>query len=1739
MAERRRPARAFLTASRGPLFGILGLVGAAVTELPGQSVPATLPNIKLSRGGQVYALAQQADGRLLIGGDFFSVNGAPRRNLARINSNGSVDDTWVVDADAPVVAIVAAPQGIFVGGGFKNVNSIPRNYTAKLSYGGTVDSQWNPNPDSFVVAFASRGPDLYVGGWFRNIGGKAKGGVAKVDPETGAVSSAWVAFTNSRVFTLGMDETSLYLGGDFTEVNSTSRSAAARVNLETGAVDSGWNAICNDYVLAVTVHRGAVYLGGAFTSVSGLPRRCIARVNQAGGAVDPTWNPGANNLVYSIKAQGEDLFVAGLFFEIGGLFRNGLAKLKTVDTGAVDFSWDADADGSSVALSLEGNALFAAGIFEQLAGEPAFGLARLDMVTGESSRAFPVRVESPGLVHALAEQPDGKLVIGGEFKSADGINRSNIARLNADGTLDATWVPDADDAVYALAANETSLYAGGQFLRIGNANRRFLAKLSTAGGDAADPAWNPNPNNSVTRIVTDRDAVYASGFFSMMGSAIRNRIAKVSSTGTGTVFPWDARVSGASERVDALALDGSAVYLGGSFSTIGGQTRNNLAALDAASGSVLPWNPNPSGQVGGIAISNGSAFVGGLFNNIGAQSLRNLAKLSLLGEGDADPAWAPNPNAEVFTVAAGGNDVYAGGLFSSIGGLNRIGVAQLRASDGGVTDLDFGTNGPVANLLPRGRNVFLAGQFSRLRGVDRTGLGYVAIAHAPLITQNSEGAVILNRNALNNSEVTHFKITNVLGGTLFKSGSQAVVPGDFISVDEGQTGLTFTPSSGLQQVSAVSALAPIPEAAGSESATATLNAGQGQVLFRFARQSVDVEEGQSVVQVTIQKIGQSAADVTLFTSPGTAIFFNSTSGEGDFNPVMETLRFLPEETAKEVFVGVRQDDLVEGDESFTVTLAQPTSDSAVANPATASITILDDDIFGHRGSLMEPIVPDPLPPTLPSGLRVILDQDTPDVGGQWRLLGEPFWRSSGTLATGLAQGNYIVDFRPVSGYSAPDRVTVPITSGTTQITAAYERSGNDEGSGSITIDLTPAAVIDAARWRISGRDIWHRTGESEDGLPTGTYTIEFLNVAGFVAPSPREITVSADQKNGLTAIYLAADASQGAEPTVVDFETAHEAQSFRYNGQLETNLGFSSGFVVQKHVVLTAAHALFDDVQQSYVADGTVKWFFQRYRDRHEPVPQFPRGWYVFTSYAAARTEAGTEPGVSTPASQNADVAALFFLEDGRAQQANLPGRGGYGGYLSSNSTDNPWLISSAEKLLVGYPTANVAENDFDKLFAAGPVTDAFTHLYNRVFKSPAIKGYPGNSGGPLQVRVEEGGYFPAAVYLGGTAETRVRAIDDDTVNLINRAETSGNGGGNNTNGGIIYYSQAGTTNSTLTIGLISVDRGPRRAINAGAAWRVSSSSEFIPVGPRALSKSAGRFNVEFKDIPGFISPPNRAVEVQANCRASVPAEYVALISEVEFGGETLGIPENGRANPVRVILRRDGRIDRPLTVGFDISGTAANGVHYDQLSNEVTFATGSAVAEVLILPIDDAIFNGNRFLKLTLRASDNFIVGGTNSATVTITEDEPPPVRQPDAALKLAAQRRFIGGNTFTTDAAGQTLASRARARQPVTFQISVTNVGGVPESFTLNTSPQATPPGFRVRCFNALRNGRDITSEIAGSGFSTVTLAPGQRQLLRIEVTPVRAAIWSVFSMLVQVQSTIDPLKSDTIGLNVRRVR
>ncbi len=497
----------------------------------------------------------------------------------------------------------------------------------------------------------------------------------------------------------------------------------------------------------------------------------------------------------------------------------------------------------------------------------------------------------------------------------------------------------------------------------------------------------------------------------------------------------------------------------------------------------------------------------------------------------------------------------------------------------------------------------------------------------------------------------------------------------------------------------------------------------------------------------------------------------------------------------------------------------------------------------------------------------------------WRFTGEREWRESGGTATGLTAGDRQVEFRPVAGHIHPLPEIVSVTGGSVEREYDYYET-EVPATGGLMVWLKPDelsghGIPDAERpkWRLLGGGDWKNSGETLAGLPAGRHLIECREVAGRAMPPVAAATVEAGETSAVTITYFLAPSATGAAPVPLDFPTVSTDQSLPYAhvGQIRSDAGLASGFVVKPRVVATAAHVVFDDGSLSF-ATG-LQWLFQRDRGVHEPVPQTPRGFYIFDGYAALR-EAENTPGESSPQSQNLDVAALYFNEDA--------GRGGsYGGFLASDTLVNEFLTSSALKTLAGYPVDGVSASLRGQMHATAPVNAAFTAGFGRTHSTTDIRGTGGMSGGPLCVQHANGHYYPAAVFLGGTAQTVVRAIDSTVIDLFNRAEVSGNGGDNNTGGGISHTGVTQFGNSAQP-GALRVNIGPEAARLAGATWSLKPSASAMPGGFQIGNLNPATYSLTFSAVPGFQTPPEQMVTVTGGQVLTVDVNYGTELTPLE-----------------------------------------------------------------------------------------------------------------------------------------------------------------------------------------------------------------------------------------------------------------
>lgn len=640
-------------------------------------------------------VALQPDGRIIIAGFFTKVDGIPRRRIARLNADGSLDTGFDPGAgpSSLVTAVAIQADGkVVIGGHFAYVSGVPYGFIARLNEDGTLDTSFDP-------------------------GSGVQGSV-----------EAMALQADGKVL----------IGGTFSAVDNVPRMRVARLNGD-GSVDTTFNpgSGANETVFAIAAQPdGKVLIGGEFTAVDSESRRRIARLN-GNGSLDTTFNPGtgANRMVHDIALQDDGkMLVGGWFDTMDGVAHPFITRLHA--NGSADTSFDPGSGAphgvKSVAVQPDGKVLIG-GWFREVDGVTRRGIARLN-ADGSVDDGFDDCSGANAWVNAVALQPDGKVVIVGQFTEVNDVPRTRVARLNADGSLDTTFDPGLgpDSRVRAIALQaDGKILIGGDFVKVDGEDRNHIARLNWDG--SLDPDFVPTdgPNDAVNAIAVVGqarrglpDMVLIGGDFTRVDGTTCNHIARLNGDGSlDTNFDCDP---GASHSVRAIALqpDGK-VLIGGAFGLVDGVPRKGIARLHSYGTLDITFAPPEEIGYGVLAVTiqpDGKVLVGGGFvieeNNV---EHRNISRLNANGSLDItfDTDDGPGHIDAVATQPDG--KILIGGHFSTVDNVPRKRVARLNADGSLDTSFDTsnGANDRVHDLVvqPDGK-VVIVGRFTEVEGVS-------------------------------------------------------------------------------------------------------------------------------------------------------------------------------------------------------------------------------------------------------------------------------------------------------------------------------------------------------------------------------------------------------------------------------------------------------------------------------------------------------------------------------------------------------------------------------------------------------------------------------------------------------------------------------------------------------------------------------------------------------------------------------------------------------------------------------------------------------------------------------------------------------------------------------------------------------------------------------------------------------------------------------------------------------------
>ncbi len=709
------------------------------------------------------------DGKIIVGGTFQLANGSEKNALARLNSDGTLDPTFNsggVGPNGSVYEIIRLSDGkLLIGGAFTTYNGVGKSGIARLNADGTLDPTFNSGGAGTTGAVQGMvlQPDgkILISSNFTAYNGTARFAVARVNAD-GTLDTTFTSPFAAAAFVEEVDVLSdgrILIGGVFL---LSGKRDVMRLN-SNGTVDSSFNTagVGTDgfgvFAMAVQAD-GKIVIGGAMNTYNGVLSPRGARLN-ADGSLDATFTPpvfeeGNGPEWIHVLADGKILAGGGFFDGV-----NAFSIIKLNTNGTLDATFTpatTDSTGYHVALQADAKIVLV-GYFNAINGQTARNIVRLNP-NGTTDSSLSATLSSYAQIFDIALQPDGKIVAAGNFRLANGVARTRLARFNADGSLDATFNPgtstfpdpvNTQNFINSVALQpDGKILIGGGFGSYNGTVRRGIARLNTNGSidlsfDAGLDDTEFVQSATIQHVLVQPDGkIMVGGNVTFIGGTIQ-LIGRLESNGIldSTFLNGNSTTGGSVQRIIRQG-DGKYIVVG-NYNNIAGANRSRITRLNADSTHDAGFNPGTGANttIFNAALQlDGKILIGGAFATYNGTPRARIARVN--GDGTLDNTFVvgtgANSNVLSFVLQTDGK-VIVGGFFGTYNGAAANRLARLNTD--GSLDNSF-TSGFAGDatatavrrmlLQPDGK-LLVSGTFRAYNGAARNNLARLATSATPSI----------------------------------------------------------------------------------------------------------------------------------------------------------------------------------------------------------------------------------------------------------------------------------------------------------------------------------------------------------------------------------------------------------------------------------------------------------------------------------------------------------------------------------------------------------------------------------------------------------------------------------------------------------------------------------------------------------------------------------------------------------------------------------------------------------------------------------------------------------------------------------------------------------------------------------------------------------------------------------------------------------------------------------------------
>jgi uncharacterized delta-60 repeat protein len=946
--------------------------------------------------GDVFTLALQAGGQILAGGNFTAVGTVPEGNFARLNTDGTLDNTFLTGAgysgaNGSVLSIASQTDGsVLLGGSFSSVDGTHRNFIARVKADGSLDTSFNPGSgaDNIVNALAETFIGgvrrVYIGGSFGNVNGISSPGVARLKADNSDANNDGLPDTSflvgsgadGSVLALAVYPTnSIYagkvlIGGTFTHFNGIAVNRFARLNSD-GSFDTNFNAGlglgAGDVVRALAIQLdGRVLVGGSFTNFNNVLVGHVVRLN-TDGTLDTNFVANTSDSVESIALQANNRIVlAGQFTQANGVTRNHITRL--MPNGATDptinFGDGANGDVDAVVVQPADGMLVIGGSFSQFNDQPHEGIARVygGSTTGSGGFEFTsasYQVDESGVFANITIRRTG----GTSGTNADGSGDVfvNFATL----TNGSTAVPGINYTPQNLNVD----FPAGEVLRTVAVpvfddfvlSPDLMVNLALSNATPPAVVDNIQPNAVLTILNDDNGVSFASTLYSVLkntpdGKATIDVVRQGGTNGTSSVDFYTTTNGTAVAGTDYIPTNATITFgPGQSDATIQIPIINNGLSEGNQTVGLLLTN-----AVNTLLFSPSNATLTIIDTTPAPGRLAFSTTNFVVGEGDT--------NAFITIVRTNGSVGSVSVNYATIPGTALPSINYVSQS-GSVTFVNGQTTATIPVPLidnslvqgtvnfsvvlsnPTGGAILIAPTNTTVSILDNDlGVSFVNATNFVSETTNVGIIFVQKIGNLNGAFQVNYYTTNgtALAGINYNTttGTLAFASGEVLKtisvplIDDPQVTGNLTFGMSLSAPTAGALLGP------PSNAVVVIQDGDAGLSFTNAAMSVFKNIGNAVVTVVCSNPGIEPVIVDSNTVPLSVHYSTADAGAVagvDYTAVNGTLVFTNGVGTNTFNVPILNNSLLTGSRNFIVSLANATAPGKITSPSNQVVTIIDSN----------------------------------------------------------------------------------------------------------------------------------------------------------------------------------------------------------------------------------------------------------------------------------------------------------------------------------------------------------------------------------------------------------------------------------------------------------------------------------------------------------------------------------------------------------------------------------------------------------------------------------------------------------------------------------------------------------------------------------------------------------------------------------------------------------------------------